>query len=60
MFVHLETKMDMQGTHKQGKQGKWKKTIPCQGNTWNLKMLPKHRENTWNNILAHRENILKP
>ena len=46
------------GTHKQGKHGKtgkMEKTIPCQGNTWNLKMLPKHRENTWNNILAHRE-----
>ena len=35
--------------------GKMEKTIPCQGNTWNLKMLPTYRENTWNNILAHRE-----
>ena len=27
----------------QGKQGKWPKKIPVRENTWNLKILPKHR-----------------
>ena len=32
----------------QGKQGKWPKKIPVRENTGNLKVLPKHRENTGN------------
>ena len=36
----------------QGKQGKWREKIPVRENTGNLKMLPKHRENTGNLVCS--------